>query len=63
MTRHITDHSALADAGRRLREFLRIDRQDVVHPAVRALHVRVPGKAEHDTRLAQYLRIARGREV
>jgi hypothetical protein len=60
MTRHII---ALTEAGRRLQEFLRIDRQNGMHPAVRALHVRVPGKAEQDARLAQYLRIARGREV
>ena len=61
MPRHIIDKSCVLDASRRLTEFLRIDRQKGLHPAIRALHVRVRETVSQDARLSQFLRIARGR--
>jgi hypothetical protein len=61
MTRHVIDKSTLRDTAQRVREFLRIDRQAGLHPAVRALHVRVQDE-RGSARLEQYLRIERGRQ-
>ncbi len=63
MKRSPLDHPRVADAGRRLREFLRIDRAAGLHPAIRALHVRVQETPAHDPRTREFLRIARGRTV
>lgn len=62
MTRHIIDKSSLRDATLRLREFLRIDREAGLHPAVRALHVRVQDDRAN-ARMAHYLRIERGHQA
>lgn len=62
MTRHIIDKPGLRDAARRLRQFLRIDREARLHPAIRALHVRVQDD-RGSARVAHYMRIARGRET
>jgi hypothetical protein len=63
MTRSLIVHPRVLDAGRRLREFLRIDRAAGLHPAARALHVRVQDNPAQDARTREYLRIARGRTV
>ena len=63
MTRSLIDHPRALDAGRRLREFLRIDRAAGLHPAVLSLHVRVRDNPALDARTREYLRIARGRTV
>jgi len=66
MTRHIIDRETLRDTGLRLREFLRIDRESGEggrHPAVVRLHSQRPHAENAATRLAQYLRIARGRDA
>lgn len=63
MTRHIIDRETLRDSGRRLREFLRIDRESGRHPAVVRLHSQRPHSENEGTRVAQYLRIARGRDA
>lgn len=59
MTRHIIDQPRPADDAPRLREFLRIDRQNGLHPAPRVLHQR-PLDARGATRLREFLRIERG---
>ena len=63
MTRHIIDRDTLRDTGLRLKQFLRIDREQGLHPAVVRLHA-TRARAEDDgQRLAQYLRIERGRNA
>lgn len=42
MTRHIADHPAPENAALRLRHFLRLEREEMRHPAVRVLHTRRP---------------------
>jgi hypothetical protein len=61
MTRHIIDRETLRDTGLRLREFLRIDRESGLHPAVVRLHAMQHHAEDDGARLAHYLRIERGR--
>lgn len=61
MTRHIIDRESLRDNGLRLRQFLRIDRESGLHPAVVRLHAKQRHADDNGARLAQYLRIERGR--
>ncbi len=61
MTRHTIDRETLRDTGRRLKEFLRIDRESGRHPAVVRLHSQRPHAENEGMRLVQYMRIARGR--
>jgi hypothetical protein len=63
MTRHIIDREALRDSGLRLRQFLRIDRESGLHPAVVRLHATQRHAEDKGARLAHYLRIERGRSA
>jgi len=63
MTRHLADHRA-PSAGGRTQRFVQIERREAAagpHPAVRAALARRP--AAGTRRLAEFLRIARGRTV
>ncbi len=60
MTRHIIDRDTLRDTGLRLREFLRIDREAGLHPAVVKLHATQRHAEDDGQRLRHYLRIERG---
>jgi hypothetical protein len=60
--RHLADHPAPENAALRLRHFLRLAREEGVHPATRALHARRPSPPA-ETRLKPVLRILRGREA
>lgn len=42
MTRHLADHPAPENAGLRMKHFLRIEREEGRHPAIRKLHERRP---------------------
>ncbi len=60
MTRHIADHPAPENAALRLKHFLRLEREEMRHPAVRALHARRPA-APSEGRLKPILRLLRDR--
>jgi hypothetical protein len=60
MTRHIADHPAPEDAALRLKHFLRLEREETSHPAVRALHARRPA-APSEGRLKPILSLLRQR--
>ena len=60
MSRHLADRPRAPDAGGRLRHFLRLDRAQAMHPAIRALHVR-GAEPRAEGRLKPFLRILRGR--
>lgn len=60
MARHIIDRDTLRDTGLRLREFLRIERQGGLHPAVLRLHAGQGRATEDRLRLQHFLRIQRG---
>ena len=60
MTRHIADHPEPENAALRLKHFLRLDREEMPHPAVRALHARRPA-ASAEGRLKPLLRMLRNR--
>lgn len=60
MIRHQADQPRSQGAAR-LREFLRLDRQDGTHRASRVLHARAHARAGDSRKAAEYARIARGR--
>lgn len=62
MTRHISDKPR-SPAIARLREFARQERESHVHPAILSLRSRPQSRSEDNRKAAEYLRIARGRQV
>ena len=60
MSRHLADRPRSPDTGSRLRHFLRLDRAEGMHPAIRALHANRPEPAS-EGRLKPFLRLLRGR--
>lgn len=60
MSRHLADRPRDHASGPRLKHFLRLERAESPHPAVRALHARRPA-APAEGRLAAVLRLLRGR--
>jgi hypothetical protein len=60
MTRHIADHPEPENAALRLRHFVRLAREEMPHPATRALHIRRPA-APAEGRLEPILRVLRDR--
>jgi hypothetical protein len=58
MSRHIADHPSPENAALRLKHFLRLAREEMRHPAVRALHARRPA-APAEGRLQPLLRLLR----
>lgn len=63
MKRHLTDQTILRDAALRMREFLRIEREGMLHPSVRSLGIRQTDAPANDGGIAQFLRIERGIEA
>ena len=62
MSRHIIDRPG-TPAGKAMRSaFLKIDRQERLHPSVRELS-RQPVRRDNDGRLRHYLRIDRGQQA
>ena len=60
MDRHITDRTRSTGSAR-LQHFIRQEHIDKLHPAIRALHSKPREDARQvNSRLAEYLRIARG---
>ncbi len=62
MTRHIADHPAPENAALRLRHFLRIAREEMRHPAVRALDAQRQATPA-EGRLKPVLRMLRDRST
>lgn len=60
MSRHLADRPRIDGAAARLARFLRLDRLEQRHPAVRALHARRPALPA-EGRLRPFLRILRDR--
>lgn len=60
MNRQPVDQSR-DDANPRVREFIRQERQEGLHPAIQALHARPQDRAETNRKAVEYSRIARGR--
>lgn len=57
-------HQSHEAGNSRLKNFLRQEREDGLHPAIKALHARPNSRVEdHNRRAVEYARIARGRSV
>jgi hypothetical protein len=62
MKRHVLDKPKSRDDSIRTREFLRLAREDGLHPASRELHKR-PHEARGLQKVQAYLRIERGQSA
>ncbi|WP_415182882.1 hypothetical protein [Phaeovulum sp.] len=63
MSRHITDHERDTKANSRIAAYLKLERAEWRHPALRVLHERGTHAAEAGRRTAQFARIERGQEA
>lgn len=60
MSRHIADQPRTRGAAR-LRAFLRQERAEGLHEAIRSLHARPQARSQDSRKAAEYARIARGK--
>ncbi|WP_410218907.1 hypothetical protein [Paracoccus sp. (in: a-proteobacteria)] len=60
MSKHLADQPRTRGMSR-LAAFLQHERADGLHKAVRSLHARPQSRTEAGRKIAEYLRIARGR--
>lgn len=59
MTKHIADQPRMQGTAR-MREFLRQERMDKLHPAIRSLHSQPKSRDPRSRKAAEYARIERG---
>lgn len=62
MTKHISDQPR-SHRGLRLREYTRQERESGIHPAIAALRSRPQKRDSASRKIAEYMRIERGRMV
>ncbi|MDF1619097.1 hypothetical protein [Pseudothioclava nitratireducens] len=63
MTRKIIDHAEPQAEGKRVAEFVKMDRESGVHPAVQELSKRAPERSDENRKAVEYARIERGKEA
>ncbi|NCU19405.1 hypothetical protein [Phaeovulum veldkampii] len=61
MTRHVIDRTRERTDAARVKAFVAIDRNEMVHPATKELIRRPDREDDNGRRTAEYARIARGR--